>query len=199
MKYLSYELYAMFGVGMGLEKNGATVIILTADLFEDMELFFPFFRLLEEGIQADIAAPTMEQIHGEHGYPLKPNKTFDEINPKEYDLLFLPGGAPDGAPATVRKNLIAQKIAKAFFADNKPVAAICHGPQTLISAGLVKGRKITAYWEVAKELKQAGAKYEDSEVVVDGNLVTARYPGDLPAFLREMMKIIKPKKKQERR
>ena len=172
-------------------------VILTADVFEDMEVFFPYFRLLEEGIHVDIAGPKKEQIHGEHGYGFKIDKTFDEINPNNYDLLILPGGTPDGAPTTVRKNIKAQAITKAFFDANKPVAAICHGPYTLISAGVVKGRKVTSFWGdgVPEELKKAGAHYEDKEVVVDGNLVTSRYPWDLPAFVSEMMKLVEKIKK----
>ena len=165
-------------------------VILTADLFEDFELFFPYFRLLEAGVKVDVAAPTKGFIRGEHGYGLEIEKTFDDIHPADYDLLILPGGAPDGAPTTVRKNAKAQSIAKAFAAAKKPIAAICHGPYTLISAGLVKGKKLTSYWGdgVPEELKKAGAIYSDEEVVVDGNWVTSRYPLDLPAFMREVMK-----------
>ena len=167
-------------------------IILTADDFEDTELLFPYFRLLEAGHHVDIAGPTKGHIHGEHGYGLKIELTFDEINPDDYDLLILPGGSPHGAPATVRQSTKAQNIAKSFFAKNKPVAAICHGPYTLISAGLVKGRKLTSFWGdgVPQELQAAGAIYEDKAVVVDGNLVTSRYPWDLPGFMREVMKLI---------
>ena len=169
------------------------VIILTADKFEDMELFFPYFRLLEEGIDVDVAAPKKGHIHGENGYSFEVKKTIDDVNPDDYDLLILPGGSPDGAPTTVRKSAKAQNIAKSFFAANKPVAAICHGPYTLISAGLLKGRKATSFWGdgVPEEIKKAGGKYEDKEVVVDGNLVTSRYPGDLPAFMKEIMKMVK--------
>jgi protease I len=93
----------------------------------------------------------------------------------------------------VRKSPKAQAIAKAFISANKPVAAICHGPYTLISAGLVKGKHATCFWGdgVPEELKKAGALYADKEVIVDGNLVTSRYPGDLPAFMRETMKLVK--------
>lgn len=168
-------------------------IMLTADKFEDMEVFFPYFRLLEEGIEVDIAGPKKGEIHGEHGYELHIDKTFKDVNPDDYDLLILPGGSPDGAPTTVRKSPIAQNIAKSFFSANKSVASICHGPYTLISAGLVKGRKLTSYWEdgVPDEIKKAGGNYVDMEVVVDGNLVTSRYPGDLPSFMREMMKMVR--------
>jgi len=168
-------------------------IILTANQFEDMELFFPYFRLLEEGVEVDIAAPQKGVIEGEHGYRLNITQTIAEVNPDDYDLLLVPGGFPDGAPATVRKVKQAQEIARSFFAKNKPVASICHGPWLLVSADLVKGRHLTGFWHdgVPEEIKAAGGIYEDNEVVVDGNLVTSRWPMDLPAFTREMVKLIK--------
>lgn len=168
-------------------------VILTANEFEDMELFFPYFRLLEEGVEVDVAAPQKGTIQGEHGYSLKITKTIEEVDPAKYDLLVVPGGSPAGAPATVRKIKKAQEIAKSFFAQNKPVASICHGPWLLVSADLVKGRHLTSYWHdgVPEEIKAAGGIYEDKEVVVDGNLVTSRWPMDLPAFAREMIKLIK--------
>lgn len=167
-------------------------IILTADKFEDMELFFPMFRLQEAGIEVDVAAPDTCIISGEHGYELNIVKTFADINPADYDLLILPGGTPDGAPKTVSKSPLAQNIARAFFAANKPVAAICHGPYTLIAAGLVKDRHVTSYWGdgVPEELKAAGAIYVDTDVVVDRNLITSRWPEDLPAFNREIFRLI---------
>ncbi len=168
-------------------------VILTANEFEDMEVFFPYFRLLEEGVEVDVAAPQTGVIHGEHGYSLTIAKTIDEVDPDKYDLLVVPGGSPDGAPATVRKVKKAQEIAKSFFAKNKPVASICHGPWLLVSADLVRGRHLTSYWHdgVPEEIQAAGGIYEDKDVVVDGNLVTSRWPMDLPAFVREMIKLIK--------
>jgi protease I len=167
-------------------------LILTADKFEDMELFFPYFRLLEEGIEVDIAAPKRGHIEGEHGYGLEINKTFDEIKPDDYGILLVPGGSPNGAPSVVRKDIKAQAVAKSFFNSNKPVCSICHGPWLLASAGVVKGRHLTSFWYdgVPEDIKKAGGIYEDKEVVVDGNLVTSRYPGDLPAFMRETMRLI---------
>ncbi len=114
-------------------------VILTADKFEDMELFFPYFRLIEEGFEVDVAAPEKGGIRGEHGYSFEVDRTFDDVNPNDYDLLIILGGSPDGAPATVRMNKRAQEIARAFFAAEKPVASICHDPWTLVSAGLVGG------------------------------------------------------------
>ena len=173
-------------------------VILTANEFEDMELFFPYFRLLEEGVDVEIAAPQVGAIHGEHGYGIKISKTIAEVDPDQYDLLVIPGGFPTGAPATVRKIKKAQEVARAFFEKNKPVAAICHGPWLLVSAGLVKGRHLTGFWNdgVPEEIRAAGGIYEDKEVVVDGNLVTSRWPQDLPAFVREMVTLIRKPVKQ---
>jgi protease I len=170
------------------EVNDMKVLMISADQFEDTELLFPLYRLREEGITVDIASPRAGAITGKHGYEATVDKTLDAVNADDYDLLVLPGGK---APAVVRKEQKAIEIAKAFFRKNKLVAAICHGPQTLISAGLLAGRRATCYKTVAPELKDAGALYEDSEVVVDGNLVTSRQPSDLPAFMRETMKLLK--------
>jgi protease I len=170
------------------------VIILTANHFEDMELFFPYFRLLEEGFQVDVAAPRKQKLTGENSYIFENvDLTFAEVDPDDYDLLVLPGGSPDGAPTTVRKSKYAQNIAKKFFAANKPVSVICHGPYTLVSANVIKGRRLTGYWfdGVPEEIKAAGGHYVDKEVVVDGNLVSSRWPADLPAFMRETMKMIR--------
>jgi protease I len=167
-------------------------LILTADKFEDMELFFPYFRHLEDGIEVTIAAPKKGHLEGEHGYDLEVEKSFDEIHPEEFDILLIPGGSPNGAPSVVKKDSRAQAIAKTFFDTNKPVSSICHGPWLLASAGVVKGRHLTSYWYdgVPEDIKKAGGIYEDKEVVVDDNLVTSRYPGDLPAFMRETMRMI---------
>ncbi|MDA8388890.1 MAG: type 1 glutamine amidotransferase [Nitrospiraceae bacterium] len=161
------------------------ILILSADGFEDLELFVPYYRFMEEGFDVSIASGKKEKIKGRHGYEIAATMTFDEVNPEEYDMLFLPGGK---APSKVRKEEAALRIARHFMDKGKPVATICHGPQILISAGVVKDRRMTCWHEVSKELREAGAVYEDRQVVVDGNLVTSRMPDDLPYFLREVMK-----------
>ncbi|ACM20706.1 intracellular protease, PfpI family, putative [Geotalea daltonii FRC-32] len=160
-------------------------LFISADNFEDSELLVPYYRLKEAGVDVVLASVKTGLIKGKHGYEVPVDMTLGEVKPADYTILVLPGGK---APETVRKEAKAQEIARFFFEQNKPVAAICHGPQTLISAGLLRGRKATCYNTVVDELKEAGARYEDTEVVVDGNLVTSREPGDLPAFMREMMK-----------
>lgn len=164
------------------------ILILSADNFEDSELLVPYYRFLEEGFQVEIASMKKETITGKHGYEVAVDKTLEEVEPDRYDLLLLPGGK---APKTLRNQRAAQEIARKFFAAGKPVAAICHGPQVLVSAGLLNGRKATCYRTVAAELEEAGAQHLNREVVVDGNLVTARQPADIPAFMREIMKMLR--------
>ncbi len=172
--------------------HGKKAVILTADEFEDMELFFPLFRLMEEGVEVAVAAPTVGEIRGENGYGLEVGMRIADVVPDDYDLLIIPGGSPNGAPTTVRNTPEAVAIARSFFAQNKPVASICHGPYTLVSADLVRGRRLTSYWEdgVPKEIQDAGGEWVDESVVVDGNLVTSRWPMDLPFFMQEVIRLI---------
>src|ERR1041384_4950912 len=121
-----------------------TALILTADQFEDLELYVPLFRLIEAGWETTVAAPTLDEIGGEHGYALKPNATFDAVDPKAFQLLLIPGGFPNGAPATVRRHPAALAITRSFATDRKPIAAICHGPWTLASADVVRGGHLTS-------------------------------------------------------
>lgn len=163
-------------------------LILSTDRFEDSELLVPYYRLKEEGISVDVGSGKTGKIVGKHGYEVAVDKTLPEITPGDYDLLVLPGGQ---APSALRQEPAALEIAKAFMQSHRPVAAICHGPQILISAGVLRNRRATCYRGVAEEMKEAGARYEDREVVVDDNLVTSREPADLPAFMREFMKLLK--------
>lgn len=164
------------------------VLIISADNFEDTELLVPYYRLREEGFEVTVASTRKGAFRGKHGYEAEAEKAVKDINPADYDALVLPGGK---APAILRKDENVLDAARHFFDSGKPVFSICHGPQVLISAGVMDGRHATSYKSVRDELKEAGARYEDREVVVDGNLVTSRQPGDLPAFMREMMKKLK--------
>lgn len=165
-------------------------LILSANDFEDSELLVPYYRLIEAGYTVDIASEKAGIIRGMHGYEVQAVKSFADIDANKYAVLILPGGR---APASVRKDPNANSIVRHFLDGNKPVGAICHGPQTLISAGVLRDRRATCYRTVANELLEAGALYEDCEVVVDGCLVTSRQPADLPAFMREIMKLLSRK------
>lgn len=163
-------------------------LIISADNFEDSELLYPYYRLQEEHIAVDVASLTREKIKGKKGYEVEVDKTVEEVDPEEYDLLILPGGK---APAQLRKDKKVLEITRHFVEHDKPVSAICHGPQILISAGLLEGKHATCYQSVAGEMKDGKAIYDDRDVIVDGNIVTSRRPGDLPAFMRETIKLLK--------
>lgn len=155
-------------------------LIISGDLFEDSELEIPYQYLRELGIYVDITSLKKGPIIGKHGFSVDVTISLDEVVPKRYDILILPGGKP---PAMIRKELKALEISRYFFEKNKLVAAICHGPQILVSAGLLKGRVVTGYKSIAQELKDSGAIYKDEEVVIDKNLITSRQPDDLKAFM----------------
>ena len=163
-------------------------LIITADLFEDSELNVPFHALLKAGLDIDIASFKKGVITGKHGLRLEATVTLDEVDPKRYDILILPGGK---APAALRKEPKALEIARYFFEHDKPVAAICHGPQILISAGLLRGREATGYKSIKEELEAAGAVYRDEKVVIDQNLITSRNPADLDDFVGAIKKCLR--------
>lgn len=156
-------------------------LIIIADLFEDSELKIPYQSLRELGIHVDIASLTKGTIISKHGFNVYATLTLNEVDPKQYDILILPGGK---GPSILRKDTKVLEISRYFFDQNKLVAAICHGPQILISAGLLKGRVVTGYKSIEQELIDAGAVYKDTEVVVDKNLITSRQPSDLNAFMK---------------
>lgn len=165
------------------------ILILAGQEFEDVELLCPLYRFKEEDWEVHVASYTKDLV-GKHGYRVRVDKLLEEVNPADYDALVLPGGrGPERLRLFAREKAV--RIVKHFVETNKPIIAICHGPQLLISAGVVKGRKLTSYQGIRDDLVAAGAEWVDAEVVVDGNLVTARVPGDIPAWLREAVKLIK--------
>ncbi|WP_410510322.1 type 1 glutamine amidotransferase domain-containing protein [Methanosarcina hadiensis] len=163
-------------------------LVFGADGFEDVELIYPYHRLKEEGITAHVASMKKGPIKGKYGYQVDVDIAFKDVNPADYDILVISGGK---GPEKMRLDKDALEISKHFFKENKPVAAICHGPQVLVSAGLIKGRKATCWIGIRDDIIAAGALYGDSEVVIDGNFVSSRGPDDLHAFGREMIKLLK--------
>jgi protease I len=162
-------------------------LILAADGFEDSELLYPYYRLKEENIPVHVAGPERGTITGKHGYSVEADIAFADVDAADYDLLVLPGGK---GPETVRLDKDAVAATRQMMEAGKVVAAICHGAQVLISAGVLEGRNATCYEGVRDDLKAAGGNYADEEVVVDGNLITSRFPADLPAFSREIFKAL---------
>ena len=178
-------------------QRNLSVLIMTADGVEDIELQYPWYRLKEAGVHVDIAAPDAGIVKGKRKSEIPANLSFDQVDPSKYDVLVLPGGK---GPAKVRKSKTALDIVRSFFDSGKLVAAICHGAQVLVSAGLVEGRSLTSWPEVREEVEQEGGKWIDQEVVQDGNLITSRMPDDLPAFMRttlEAMGVIRSQAQQD--
>lgn len=164
-------------------------LILAENDFEDLELFYPYHRLKEEGIDV-LVASSQKELRGKRGYPLKTDLQYDEVDPEEFQILVIPGGK---SPERVRLQPRAVEIVKHFFEKNKPVAIICHGVQVLISAGVVKNRKIACWYGVKDDLIAAGGEFVDG-VAVDGNLVSARHPGDLAEWMKKFIVLLKDKK-----
>lgn len=157
--------------------------------FEDSEFQQPYEAFKQAGHQVTIIGLERgKEIKGKKGQvTTKAELGIDEARPEQFDALLIPGGY---SPDHLRANPKMVSFTKAFFEANKPVFAICHGPQLLMTAGVVKGRKLTAWQTIQDDLKQVGANVEDKEVVVDGNLVTSRKPADIPAFIRESLKLL---------
>lgn len=164
--------------------SGKTLAILAADGFEQVELAAPRDAIRNAGGTTRIVSPAGERIqanrHREQGEWFDVNVALEDARADNFDALLIPGGL--FSPDTLRTNETARAFARAFFEQKKPVFAICHGPQVLISAGLVKGRTMTGYAAIQDDLANAGAHVREEAVVVDEGLVTSRSPDDLPAF-----------------
>ena len=169
--------------------SGKKVAILVADGFEQVELTEPKQALEQAGAQTQIVSPAQGQVkgwqHTEWGDQFPVDVPLAQARPDDYDALLLPGGVMN--PDKLRANKQAVQFVKAFVDAGKPIAAICHGPWTLIEAGAVNGRTMTSYSSIQTDLKNAGAKWVDQEVMTDQGLVTSRKPDDIPAFNRKMI------------
>lgn len=169
--------------------NGRRIAFLVADLTHDEEYAFPRYWLLDEG--ADVVTIGIKKEHiSRFGRTLKPDKTIDEVSPDEFDAVVIPGGF---GPDKLRVNEKVLNFVREMDRMGKLIAAICHGPQVLISAGIVKGRRMTSVKQVKVDLVNAGAEYIDEKVVVDGNLITSRHPYDLPAFTKAIIEYLSKK------
>ena len=166
-----------------------TIAIIVADGFEESEFLKPFEALKKAGAKVDVISLKAGKVKAwadkNWGKEYPVDKTIDEVNADDYDGLVLPGGVMN--PDQLRQNKKVVAFAKSFMENGKPVAAVCHGPWTLVETGTLKGRKMTSYPSIQTDLKNAGANWVDEEVVVDNGLVTSRKPDDLPAFCDKMI------------
>lgn len=166
--------------------NGMKVAILVADGFEQVELEEPRKALDAAGAQTSVVSPQDKKVKGwnytEWGETIPVDVPLDQASHQQFDALLLPGGVIN--PDKLRMQPAAVAFVKGFVDANKPVAAICHGPWSLIEAGAVKGRRMTSWPSLRTDLANAGAQWVDEEAVTDGNVVTSRNPDDIPAFNR---------------
>ena len=169
--------------------KGKKVAILAADMFERVELEEPRKALEEAGAEVEVVSIEDGEIKGfDHFDPANPvqvDHTVDEVSPDDYDALLVPGGV--GNPDQLRGDENAVSFVRGFHEAGKPMAVICHGPQLLINADLVRGRKMTSWPAIRVDMRNAGACWVDEEVVVDNGLVSSRKPDDIPAFNRKMI------------
>jgi len=170
---------------MGLK--GRRVAVLAGPEYEDLELHYPHIRLIEEGAEVKVLAVTKDAVHGKHGLSIVPDLTVKEAKTEDFDGVIIPGG---WAPDRLRRYSEVLDFTRGIHERGKVVAAICHGPQVLISAGLLKGRKVTCVAAIKDDVINAGAVYLDAPMVRDGNLITSRFPADLPQFCGEIIKAL---------
>ncbi len=163
------------------------IIILAEAYYEDLELWYPKIRLMEEGAKVLVAGTGEKQYKGKKGYPLEVDGSIKDFNSKDFDAIIVPGG---WAPDKLRRYREVLDFIRQMNLQNKVIAAICHAPWVLISAGIVKGKNMTCVNAIKDDVSNAGALYHDKEVVVDGNLITSRTPADLGAFCREIIKAL---------
>ena len=164
--------------------TGRKVIVLAEDMYEDLELWYPVLRLREEGAEVVIAGTGARAYKGKNGYPVAVDTAVDKVSVRDFDALVIPGGY---APDRLRRYPAVLSLVRDMFQQGKVVAAICHAAWVPISAGIMRGRRATCVAAIKDDVINAGAQYEDAEVVRDGNLITSRQPSDLGAFCREII------------
>jgi protease I len=166
----------------------ARVAVLVEQQYQEMEVWYPIYRLREAGCKVTLVGPEAGATYpSKLGYPAKSDKAARDVSPDEIDALVIPGGF---APDFLRRQEGVIKLVRHFAEQGKPIAAICHGPWVLCSTTALRGKIATCFFAIKDDVINAGANYIDAEVVRDGNIITSRKPDDLPAFVIELMKAI---------
>jgi protease I len=164
--------------------QGKTILFFAGPLYEDLELWYPKIRLEEEGARTIVAGTGEKTYQGKRGYPITVDTTVDQISSADFDALVIPGGY---APDIMRRSQKLLQLTREIYEAGKPVAFICHAGWVPISAGIVRGKRGTSVAAIKDDLVNAGLLWEDSPVVVDGNLISSRTPADLPQFCRALI------------
>jgi protease I len=167
--------------------KGKTILFFAGPLYEDLELWYPKIRLEEEGARTVVAGTGEKTYQGKRGYPITVDTSVDGIAASDFDGLVIPGGY---APDVMRRSAKLLQLTREIHDAGKPVAFICHAGWVPISAGIVKGRRGTSVGAIRDDLVNAGMLWEDSPVVVDGNLISSRTPADLPDFMRALIRAL---------
>ncbi len=175
-----------------MKLKGVRVAILAENQYEDLELWYPYYRLKEEGADVKIIGTGSAEVYkSKHGYDVKVDLNVDNASVDQFDSVIVPGG---WAPDYMRRYPKMVEFVRLANDKNKIIAAICHAGSLLVSAGVLKGKTATCFKAIKDDMINAGAKYVDREVVVDKNLVTSRHPSDLPAFCRELIAVLAKRK-----
>ncbi len=171
-----------------MQLSGKKIVILVDNIYQEMEVWYPLYRLREAGAAVVTVGATAGATYtSKLGYPVHCDKSYDEVSASQFDGVVVPGGY---APDHIRRHAKANQLVHDFDAQGKLVAAICHAAWVLCSANMLKGRKATSFFAIKDDVIHAGAEWVDAEVVVDRNLVTSRKPDDLPAFCRAMIAVL---------
>jgi protease I len=175
-----------------MELRGKRAAVLVEQQYQEMEVWYPTYRLREGGCQVTFVGPEAGQTYpSKLGYPAKSDRAARDVNAGDFDLLVIPGGF---APDFIRRCEPMIRLASTMAEQGKVVAAICHGPWVLCSTQALKGRKATCFFAIKDDVINAGAQYVDAEVVRDGNIITSRKPDDLPAFMQTIFQAVKEAK-----
>ncbi len=168
-----------------MDLHGKRVAILAEKLYEDLELWYPYYRLKEAGAMVQVVGTgSADKFESKHGLPVKVDVNADQVNAEDFDAVIVPGGY---APDHMRRYPAMVKLVRDAYVQGKVVAAICHAGWMLASAGILRGKTATSVTAIKDDMVNAGANWVDKEVVRDGNLITSRTPVDLPAFCREII------------